>query len=40
MGILEDMMKVLDRVPGWKRIQEAPAEIDTLKEKVAALEEK
>lgn len=40
MGILEDMMKVLDRVPGWKRLQEVPAEVDALKAKVAALEEK
>jgi hypothetical protein len=40
MGILEDMMKALDRIPGWKRLQEVPAEVDDLKRRLAALEEK
>ncbi len=40
MGVLEDMVKVLDRIPGWKRLQEVPAEVDQLKAQVAALEEK
>jgi hypothetical protein len=39
MGILEDMLKALDRIPGWKRLQEIPPEVDELKRKVAALEE-
>ena len=40
MGVLEDMLKALDRIPGWKRLQEIPSEVDELKKKVAALEEK
>ncbi|MCA8285780.1 coiled-coil domain-containing protein [Burkholderia vietnamiensis] len=40
MGLLEDMMKTLERVPGWKRIAAAPSEIDALKARVAALEAK
>ena len=40
MGILEDMLNALDRIPGWKRLQEVPSEVDELKAKVAALEEK
>lgn len=40
MGLLEDIMKTLERVPGWKRISGAPAEIDALKARVAALEAK
>ncbi|HEM7803785.1 coiled-coil domain-containing protein [Burkholderia cenocepacia] len=40
MGLLEDIMKTLERVPGWKRISAAPAEIDALKARVAALEAK
>lgn len=40
MGFVDDVMKVLDRIPGWKRLQEVPAEVDELKAKVAALEEK
>jgi hypothetical protein len=40
MGILEDMLKALDRIPGWKRLQTVPDEVDELKKKVAALEEK
>lgn len=38
MGLLEDVMKVLERVPGWKRIAAAPDELDELKKRVAALE--
>lgn len=40
MGILEDIMKALDRVPIWKRLQELPEQVDELKTKVASLEEK
>ena len=40
MGVIEDMLKALDRIPGWKRLQEVPNEVDELKTKVAALEEK
>ena len=38
MGILEDVLTALDRVPGWKRIAALPAEVDALKLRVAALE--
>lgn len=40
MGILEDMLKALDRIPAWKRLQDVPSEVDELKGRVAALEEK
>jgi hypothetical protein len=40
MGILEDIVKTLDRIPGWKRIQELPGEVDELNKRVAALEQK
>lgn len=38
MGIIEDVLKALDRVPGWKRIAGTPAEIDALSKRVATLE--
>lgn len=38
MGILEDVLKALERVPGWKRIAGLPDELDALKARVAALE--
>jgi hypothetical protein len=40
VGLLDDMLKALDRIPGWKRIQELPSEVDQLKKRVADLEEK
>jgi hypothetical protein len=40
MGIVDDILKALDRIPGWKRLQEVPPEVDELKSRVAALEEK
>lgn len=40
MGILEDMMKSLDRIPIWKRLQEIPSEVDALKQRVLDLEGK
>jgi hypothetical protein len=40
MGLLEDVMKALDRIPVWKRLQGVPAEVDSLKGRIAALEEK
>ena len=40
MGAIEDVMKVLDRIPIWKRLGEVPAEVDDLKRRVAELEEK
>jgi C4-type Zn-finger protein len=38
MGILEDVMKTLERVPGWKRLSGLPAEVDALTERISALE--
>jgi hypothetical protein len=40
MGVIDDMLKALDRIPGWARLQKVPDEVDELKSKVAALEEK
>ena len=40
MGLLDDIVKTLDRIPGWKRIQELPSEVDQLAKRVAELEEK
>lgn len=40
MGLLEDVMKTLERVPGWKRIAAMPKEVDELRERVAALEKR
>lgn len=40
MGMIEDIMKALERIPGWKRIRETPDELDKLKTRVAALEAK
>ena len=40
MGILEDVMKTLDRIPNWKRIQAAPQAIDALEQRIKALEAK
>jgi hypothetical protein len=39
MGIIEDILKALDRIPGWARIQQLPTEVDELKQKIASLEE-
>jgi hypothetical protein len=39
MGLLEDMLSALDRIPGWKRLQQVPSEVDELKTKIAALEQ-
>ena len=38
MGFLEDILKALDRIPIWKRLQELPSEVDGLKQRIAALE--
>jgi hypothetical protein len=40
MGVLEDFNKMLERIPIWKRLGEVPGEVDDLKSRVAALEEK
>ncbi len=38
MGMVDDVLKAFDRIPGWKRLQEVPSEVDELKSRVAALE--
>jgi hypothetical protein len=40
MGIVEETLKVLDRIPIWKRLSELPAEVDELKKRTAELETK
>jgi uncharacterized protein with PIN domain len=40
MGIVDDVLKAFDRIPIWRRLQEIPAELDELKARMAALEEK
>ena len=40
MGLLDDIMKTLDRIPVWKRLQIIPKEVDELRNRVAELEEK
>ena len=39
MGILEDVMKALDRIPVWRRLQQLPDRADALERRIAALEE-
>lgn len=38
MGMIEDVMKALERIPAWKRVAALPSELDALKQRVAALE--
>lgn len=40
MGIVDDLLKALDRIPIWKRLQEIPPELDALSARLAKLEEK
>lgn len=40
MGLLEDIMKTLDRIPAWKRMQALPSQVDALEARVRALEAK
>jgi hypothetical protein len=40
MGMLDDIMKALDRWDVWKRVQETPDRVDELTRRIAALEEK
>lgn len=40
MGLLEDVMKTLERIPAWKRVKDLPEEVDTLKARIAVLEAK
>jgi hypothetical protein len=38
MGILEDVIKALERIPAWKRMQDLPQQVSQLQARVAALE--
>ncbi|MEQ9448856.1 MAG: hypothetical protein RLN70_08100, partial [Rhodospirillaceae bacterium] len=40
MGLLEDILKTLDRVPIWRRLQQVPSEVDEMKQRIVALEDK
>jgi hypothetical protein len=40
MGVVDDVLKAFDRIPIWRRLQTVPDEIDELKSRLAALEEK
>ena len=40
MGMIDDVLKTLDRIPIWKRLGEVPEEMDDLNRRVADLEEK
>lgn len=38
MGILEDTLKALERIPAWKRLNALPSELAELRARVDALE--
>lgn len=38
MGVFEDVLKALDRLPGWKRLSGLAAEHDALTKRVEVLE--
>jgi ribosomal protein L40E len=40
MGIVEDILNALDRIPIWKRLQGLPRDVDDLKARIGGLEEK
>lgn len=40
MGMIEDVMKALDRIPIWRRLSKLPAEVEQLRAKVEALEDR
>lgn len=40
MGMIEDIMKALERIPAWKRVSALPSEVDALKARIATLEAK
>jgi hypothetical protein len=40
MGVIEDVLKALERIPIWKRLREIPDEVDDLKRRIAELEVK
>lgn len=40
MGILEDVVKALERIPSWKRVQALPQQITSLEQRIKALEDR
>jgi polyhydroxyalkanoate synthesis regulator phasin len=40
VGIIEDIMHALERIPVWKRVSALPKEVDELRTRIAALEAK
>jgi hypothetical protein len=40
VGIIEDILSALERIPIWKRLQALPSEVDYLKARIAELEDK
>lgn len=38
MGVIEDVMRALERIPIWKRLVALPAEVEQLQARVDALE--
>lgn len=40
MGVVDDVMKALDRIPAWKRMQTVGMEVDALAKRVEELEQK
>jgi transposase-like protein len=40
MGIIEDIISALERIPIWKRVSALPAEVQALRERIEALEKR
>lgn len=40
MGLCEDIMKTLERIPVWKRVKELPSEVDALRKRIEAIEKR
>lgn len=38
MGVLEDVIKALERIPLWKRLSQLPHEMEAIERRVAELE--
>lgn len=38
MGVVDDVLKALDRIPVWKRLGQVPGEVDDLQKRVSSLE--
>lgn len=38
MGLLEDVMKTMERIPAWRRVQDLPDRVTRLEERIQYLE--